>query len=244
MAILPSTDIYLIILFLGLAYFILSAFFNLEVLLGHYSLGVPYALVGWGIIGLLTMKEPTSFLLGFLVIWISISTIYLFLTSYTSSYEKYYLKPGVVTIPIKPDKFGEIKISRDGGFDFLQAKASNLVKPIIKGETVRIIELEGTKAIVSIDYTEIELENTFSKWYNRMAGLIRLLTIKSKYSGVCTVCYGNVKGSRDAVKCPSCDSIAHFDHLKEWVDMKSSCPNCRSKLKVEGSKILLVKTQS
>lgn len=239
MAILLNTEIYVIILILGLAYFLLSAFFNFEILLGHYSLGVPYAMVGWGIIGLLTMNEPTSFLWGFLLIWFSISGIYLYMSSYTSTYEKYYLKPAVVTIPIKPDKTGEIKVARGAGFDFLPAKANDLVKPISKGESVRIIELEGTNAIVSINYKEIELENTFSNFYNRIARVVRILSIKSKYSGVCVVCYGNVKGSKDAVKCPSCDSVAHFEHLKEWINIHSNCPNCRSSLKLEKSKIML-----
>ena len=95
MAILTNTEIYVIILILGLTYFLLSAALNFEILLGHFSLGLPYAMVGWGIIGLLTMNEPTSFLSGFLLIYVSITGIYLYMTSYTSSYEKYYLKPAM-----------------------------------------------------------------------------------------------------------------------------------------------------
>lgn len=239
MAILPNTEIYVIILILGLAYFLLSAILNFEILLGQFSLGLPYGTVGWGIVGLLTMNEPSSFLWGFLLIWLSISGIYLYMSSYTSTYEKYYLKPAEVTIPIKPDKTGEIKVIRGKGFDFLPARANNLVKPISKGESVRIIELDGINAIVSINYKEIELENTFSKFYNRIAKVARLLAIKSKQSGICVVCYGNVKGRKNTVKCPSCDSVAHFEHLKEWVNIHSNCPNCRSRLKIEKSKIIL-----
>ncbi|MHA2028201.1 MAG: hypothetical protein ACW99A_11160 [Candidatus Kariarchaeaceae archaeon] len=239
MAILPNTEIYITILIIGGAYLLISAILDLEILLGHFSLGLPYALIGWGVIGLVTNNEPNSFIWGFLFIWISISAMYLYLSSYTSSYEKYYLKSAVVTIPIKPGKIGEIKVSRGEGFDFLPAKASNIIKPIGKNETVRIIELEGVNAHVSVDYKEIRLENTFSKFYNRIATFLRLLTIKSKHSGVCIVCYGNIKGSKNFTKCPSCDSIAHKDHMIDWLDIRKTCPHCRSEIEFKGTKLTM-----
>lgn len=237
MSIFSSSEIYLYLLFAGLIYFTISQILDIDILLGSYSLGVPYGLIGWGAIGLSTNNEPSSFLLGFLLIYSSITGMFLYLSVHDSRHEKYFLKEGEVTIPIQPEKIGEIRVQREGGYDFLGALAYNIVKPILKGETVRIIDLEGVMAVVSTDYQEIVLENQFSNFYNRISKAVQLLSIKAKYSGICMICYGNINKSKNAVKCPSCDSIAHLDHMKEWLDIRSKCPNCRTKLKLENSKI-------
>jgi hypothetical protein len=239
MAILPNTEIYIVILAIGGVYLLISAILDLEILVGHFSLGLPYAFIGWGSIGLITNNEPTSFIWGFLFIWLTISAMYLYLSSHTSAFEKYFLKPAVVTIPIQPGKIGEIKVARDEGYDFLPAKANNLIKPIPKNESVRIIDLEGVNALVSMDYEEIQIENSFSQFYNKVASFLRLLTIKSKHSGTCIVCYGNLKGSKNYVNCPSCDSIAHRDHIEDWLDIRAKCPHCRTEIEFKGSKLII-----
>ncbi len=230
-------EIYLSLLLVGLIYFTISKLVDADVLLGTYSLGIPYGLVGWGVIGLSTNNEPSSFIWGFLLIYSSITSMFLYLSVHHSRHEKYFLKQGEVTIPIKPEKIGEIRVKREGGYDFLGAIAHNIVKPILKGDTVRIVELDGVMAVVSTDHQEIVLENKFSNVYNRISKAVQFLSVKTKHSGVCMICYGNINKSKKAVKCPSCDSIAHSDHMKEWLDIRSKCPNCRTKLSLDNFKI-------
>lgn len=237
MAIFAYDEFYSMLLVVGLLYFVISKLIETDFLLGPYSLGVPYGLIGWGLIGLISGDGFYSFFLGFLFVYSFITSMHLYLSVHHSRHEKYYLKQGEVTIPIKPDKIGEIKIVRNGGFDFLGAWAENITKPIGKGDSVRIVGLDGVMAIVSTDHKELELENKFSSFYNRISKIVRLLSVKSKYTGTCMICYGNLHKSKRAVECPSCGSIAHSDHMKEWLEIRSKCPNCRTKLKFEGSKI-------
>ncbi|OLS20160.1 MAG: hypothetical protein HeimC2_38500 [Candidatus Heimdallarchaeota archaeon LC_2] len=239
MAIFTYNEFYSSILIVGLIYFAFSRLVDADILLGPYSLGIPYGLIGWGMSGLLSENGVSSFLWGFLFIYASITAMYLYLTVHHSRHEKYLLKLGEVTIPIKPDKIGEIRIHRDGGYDFLSAYAKNIDKTIEKGDSVRVIDFDGVVAVVSTDQQKIVLENKFSRFYNQISKAVQLLLVKSRYSGVCMVCYGNINKSKKAIKCPSCGSIAHSDHLKDWLDIRSKCPNCRTKLKLEGSKITI-----
>ena len=135
MAIFTYNEFYSTLLIVGLIYFVFSRLIDADILLGPYSLGIPYGLIGWGLIGILIEKEPSSLIWGFVFVYITITAMHLYLSVHHSQREKYLLKEGEVTIPIIPDKVGEIRISIDGGYDFLGAYSKNIEKTVTKIET-------------------------------------------------------------------------------------------------------------
>lgn len=47
----------------------------------------------------------------------------------------------------------------------------------------------------------------------------------------CSVCLLNINYGDSTLKCPHCNSIAHQDHLREWLKIKSYCPYCKQEIK-------------
>ncbi len=48
----------------------------------------------------------------------------------------------------------------------------------------------------------------------------------------CSVCRSVISGEESKLKCPSCNNIAHEEHLIDWLRIKSECPICKVKLKL------------
>jgi predicted RNA-binding Zn-ribbon protein involved in translation (DUF1610 family) len=44
--------------------------------------------------------------------------------------------------------------------------------------------------------------------------------------GICVVCKSALKRSDEMLFCPYCGSLAHRDHLLEWLHVKNYCPAC------------------
>jgi hypothetical protein len=44
--------------------------------------------------------------------------------------------------------------------------------------------------------------------------------------GICVVCGIRVAESDETLRCPYCGSVAHKDHMLEWIHVKDSCPIC------------------
>ncbi|RMG28053.1 MAG: RING-H2 finger protein [Methanobacteriota archaeon] len=47
----------------------------------------------------------------------------------------------------------------------------------------------------------------------------------------CSVCRGFISATDDVLKCPTCQNLAHPEHLEEWLRMKGECPICKMKLR-------------
>jgi transcription initiation factor IIE alpha subunit len=46
----------------------------------------------------------------------------------------------------------------------------------------------------------------------------------------CSVCQGLVKRGDIVVECPSCNNLAHQDHMSQWMRIKQECPICKTKI--------------
>lgn len=46
----------------------------------------------------------------------------------------------------------------------------------------------------------------------------------------CAVCGKSIEIFDIEMKCPICDAKAHYEHFKEWIKMKASCPVCKKSL--------------
>jgi hypothetical protein len=230
-----------VILGIGLFYFIIAMFSDLQFLIGTFSLGLPYGLTGWGILGLLDSGEPFAFGIGFLFPFLAITAMYTYTTSSGKLLEEFLFKEGTVTIPITPKKKGEIKVSSRNSNEFLVATAENITKPIGKGEKARIIDIEGVIAHVTTDLSTIKRINRRSTIYNRIFRVIQLLAPRPSISGTCMVCYAGLIRSKQGIKCPKCNQVAHKEHIRDWLLIKQTCPNCRSALEWKGKKLVETK---
>ncbi|MHA2092189.1 MAG: hypothetical protein ACW98K_15155 [Candidatus Kariarchaeaceae archaeon] len=229
---------YSVILGIGLFYFVIALFSDLEFLMGTFSLGLPYGLLGWGILGLLDSGEPFAFGIGFLFPFLAISAMYTYTTSSGKILEEFLFKEGIVTIPITPKKKGEIKVSSRNSNEFLIATAENISKPIPKGENVRIIDIEGVIAQVTTDLSTIKTINRRSTLYNSIFRVIQFLAPRPSISGICMVCYAGLIRSKQGIKCPNCNQVAHKEHIRDWLLIKQTCPNCRTGLEWQRDKLI------
>ncbi|MHA2251643.1 MAG: hypothetical protein ACXAD7_14865 [Candidatus Kariarchaeaceae archaeon] len=232
---------YIILTGLGLTYFIIAAFSDIDFLIGRFSLGLPYGLLGWGVLGFLSTEEPFGFLLGFLLPFFAIGLIYYYTTSSGKKMEELLFQEGTVNIAIAPNKKGEVKVPHGNGFDFYVAAAENISKPIPKSSKVKIINIDGVVVFVTTDLTKIKKLDKRSDFYNRMFRIIQFLAPRPKISGTCMICYGGLIKSKLGIRCPYCQQVAHKQHLKEWLELKEKCPNCRTQLDWKGEKLVINK---
>ncbi|MCY3414867.1 MAG: hypothetical protein INQ03_24670 [Candidatus Heimdallarchaeota archaeon] len=236
-----SPTFYWSVLGIGILYLFIAFFSDLEFLVGRFFFGLPYALLSWGILGLLGTSDLNAFLVGFLPVLIILGLLYTMLHSEGFDPQNLILHEGIVNvaIPVKDTHRGEIRVEDNGTNRFLVAKAYDPInKPIPKGSKVRIIEVEGQIALVS---EEIQIPKGKSPSQRKSDGLFRFInsiTPKSKVTGVCMICFGQLISSRKGFTCPSCQAVAHIFHIDEWVKIKGYCPNCRTNLSFDNGKII------
>lgn len=65
-----------------------------------------------------------------------------------------------------------------------------------------------------------------------------ITVLKSKILGgtsepKCTICRRGIYKNEEVLVCPSCGGVAHPAHIKEWLKVKSTCPKCKQRLRVE-----------
>ncbi len=46
----------------------------------------------------------------------------------------------------------------------------------------------------------------------------------------CSVCMSAIRAGDTFVRCPHCETPAHYAHLIEWIKVKTQCPHCRNKI--------------
>lgn len=46
----------------------------------------------------------------------------------------------------------------------------------------------------------------------------------------CTVCQGLIKRGDRISECPTCNNVAHDDHMEQWMRIKSECPICKTRV--------------
>lgn len=227
-------EFYTYIIAIAVVYYLMATLTEFDFLISPLTLGLPYGLFAWGLSGYLGTEEPAAFGLGFGFTYGVITILYIFMTSSGSIQKMYLLKDGEVTINIFPNKFGEIKVKNGESFDFLQAKAVGITKPIVKGSFVKIEKFTGPTAFVTSEYESIEIDDNRGTLTKGITSFIRLLLPRPKISGVCMICYGTLTRSKEGTKCPNCDAVAHFEHIEDWLKMKKKCPNCKTTLNMSG----------
>jgi uncharacterized C2H2 Zn-finger protein len=62
--------------------------------------------------------------------------------------------------------------------------------------------------------------------YGKEAGT----TTEGTHSGICMVCKNPLGKEVELLFCPFCGSLAHSDHLLEWLHVKNYCPSCGRRL--------------
>lgn len=60
--------------------------------------------------------------------------------------------------------------------------------------------------------------------------LIKLSTVSRLK---CAVCGKAIEIFDDESQCPICEAKAHTDHLRDWINMKGSCPVCKKPLALD-----------
>ena len=53
---------------------------------------------------------------------------------------------------------------------------------------------------------------------------------KDEYGEICSICRKDLKVNESIIKCSSCDSYYHHNHIQEWLKKDSRCPVCKNKL--------------
>ena len=63
---------------------------------------------------------------------------------------------------------------------------------------------------------------------------VRLATISENIAREerCSVCRRPFRANETIVRCPKCNSPAHYGHLAEWVKIRGFCPICKQKISV------------
>jgi len=46
----------------------------------------------------------------------------------------------------------------------------------------------------------------------------------------CMVCQGLIKKGDNVKECPTCNNVAHDDHLEQWIKIKQECPICKTRI--------------
>ncbi|MHA1218541.1 MAG: RING finger domain-containing protein [Candidatus Heimdallarchaeaceae archaeon] len=46
----------------------------------------------------------------------------------------------------------------------------------------------------------------------------------------CMVCQGLIKKGDNVKECPTCNNVAHEDHLEQWMKIKQECPICKTRI--------------
>ncbi|MFW9852332.1 MAG: hypothetical protein ACFFDS_05290 [Candidatus Thorarchaeota archaeon] len=47
----------------------------------------------------------------------------------------------------------------------------------------------------------------------------------------CAVCNSPILENETYIRCPYCSAPAHSDHMMKWLNQKSICPNCKSRIR-------------
>ncbi len=69
--------------------------------------------------------------------------------------------------------------------------------------------------------------------------------IKNKFMnatkiGNCAICKLPITKYQDYLKLPCCKALAHKEHILEWLKIKGTCPHCKTRIKWNGNKLLLI----
>ncbi len=154
---------------------------------------------------------------------------------------------GVVKKDITLDTPGEIRVTRRDG------KVVNMIaeidrsqtrkKRISKGSGVYISEFDGVVAKV-VPYLPLGATKKSSTRKRITLDVVanvrkrlRLRKIEKKAIGICRVCLLPVFGLEKWKELPCCNSLVHDNHIRQWLEIKGTCPYCKKKLTWSGKKI-------
>ncbi len=156
---------------------------------------------------------------------------------------------GVVKREITLDTPGEIRVTRRDG------KVVNLIaeidrsetrkKRIPKGSGVYISEFDGVvaKVIPHLPLGATRRSSAKSRItldiLSNVKKRLRLRKIEKKAIGVCRVCLLPVFKREKWKELPCCGSIVHEKHMRQWLEIKGSCPYCKKKLTWSGKNIVV-----
>jgi hypothetical protein len=243
-----SSEIYILIIFLGLMYGAVREIFEFDVpVFQTITVGIPAGLIGWGILGLITGgSEPMSFIIGLVCITLFVSLLMsMILVSYDEA-EEFIGFTGTVNIPIPPDGLGKIAIDTPRGKEFYVARAYNPIsKPMPQSSWIKIVKFEGTIVhVVQVDPEEGNTPNIMKreKKNKKMTDplMVYLKNRNKKSDSNCGICYSNITNKTKLVICSNCESNFHKEHIEDWLIIEGNCPNCRSKVKLESGRMVKV----
>ncbi len=156
---------------------------------------------------------------------------------------------GVVKKEITLDTPGEIRVTRrDAKIATLIAEidsSQTRKKRIPKGSGVYIADFDGVVAKV-VPYLPLgAIRRSASKRripfdiVDNVRKRLHLRKIDKKAIGICRICLLPVFKNEKWKEIPCCNSIAHMDHLKQWLEIKGFCPYCKKRLSWSGKHIIV-----
>ncbi|MHA1911125.1 MAG: hypothetical protein ACTSYA_05445 [Candidatus Kariarchaeaceae archaeon] len=213
----------------------------------------------FGLLGLFTETELWTNINSSLIVSFVFSLVYGYFTKDEGlRIEADYIGlEAKVSFKITQEKRGQIKvIAPNGRVEYLQALPSKKtqVSEFRKGQIVTIDHIEGTKAYVSprkdfqIEFLDkpptkkksfLGLRSSIfrtspkKKCYNcgKNFGIGTKCSQCEKSPPKCPVCKMVIYAKdKDLVKCPSCETVSHKDHLLKWLKIKGKCPVCQEQI--------------
>ena len=156
-------------------------------------------------------------------------------------------------LPISGDHNVNIIAKKDGSRFGIQVKRNSIATKIGKDTIMKFKRGEqfyncNRQRVITTslftkrakEYAEkydIELWDRFTlesklKEYNRLLEKEALIKryLEEKKEKLCIICSSTILKEHKYTKCPYCNSVAHIDHLKEWIRQKSICPVCRKEI--------------
>ena len=46
----------------------------------------------------------------------------------------------------------------------------------------------------------------------------------------CIICQGLIKHGENVLECPTCNNVAHKEHMEQWLKIKEECPICKTRV--------------
>ncbi len=228
-------EFYYALIIAGIGFFLLNEFADMEIpFFVGFFFGLPYALVLWGVFGILQISEPKAFVAGFLIPMGLFLLVYRALITNKEFSDLIIGNTGKISVKTDLQTTGEVIVDTEWGRQFLLAKPSeNQLKPLNKGDTVIIKDFNPPYAYV--EKVDISSATTPAPKKRKAKPTVRwvfrkLFTRKKMTDHVCDICYGKIPvGNLEF--CPFCGSSFHKDHFDAWVSARGSCPVCRSEIK-------------
>ena len=226
---------YIFLVVFGFFLTIIKEIFELDILgVSHVSVSLSTAIVMWGVVGFFGIPEPLTFLIGFFGFGTMTYVIFSQLVISIDRQKEYIGLTGSVNMQIDPGKKGKVKIKTPKGNEFFAAStAEETLKPLKVGTEIQVVKFEASILVVEpLETPDSKIQKPSKTRLGLFGALIVYFKkLNKKVTGVCGFCLLTIEKRMNYSECKYCRSQFHTNHLKEWLETSSNCPNCKQFIK-------------